>query len=301
MADVAHQMGLAATIQATPAVALGAYEMTPVEVAAGYTIFANNGVRAEPMFLTNVVAADGSELERNSPKIRPALDPRVSYLVTSLMEDVINRGTGATVRARGFTAPAAGKTGTSRDGWFAGFTSNLVCVVWVGFDDNRDLGLSGTNAAAPIWAELMKRAINLPEYHQVRPLDPPAGITEAMVDPTTGGLATPACPNPREEVFVAGTEPTQFCTVHGNGMAMQAPPVAWLAHLFGKREPEPPPGSTPAGQKANGTGGTPPPAPDQPADPKQKRKKACCTRFLVSLETAKKLRNHQSQIPKSNS
>ena len=256
-----HQMGLASTIQATPAVALGAYEMTPVEVTAGYTIFANNGVRAEPMFLTEVVAADGSELERNSPKLRPALDPRVAYLVTSLMEDVINRGTGATVRARGFTAPAAGKTGTSRDGWFAGFTSNLVCVVWVGFDDNRDLGLSGTNAAAPIWAEVMKRAIALPEYHLVRPLEPPAGITEAMVDPQTGELATPACPNPREEVFVAGTEPTQFCTVHGNGMAMQAPPVAWLAHLFGKREPEPPPGSTPVGQKANGTSGTPAAAP----------------------------------------
>ena len=288
VADVAHQMGLAPTIQATPAVALGAYEMTPVEVAAGYTIFANNGVRAEPMFLTNVVAADGSELERNSPKIRPALDPRVSYLVTSLMEDVINRGTGATVRARGFTAPAAGKTGTSRDGWFAGFTSNLVCVVWVGFDDNRDLDLSGTNAAAPMWAELMKRAINLPEYHQVRPLDPPAGITEAMVDPTTGGLATPACPNPREEVFVAGTEPTQFCTVHGNGMAMQAPPVAWLAHLFGKREPEPPPGSTPAGQKANGTGGTPPPAPDQPADPETEKKKGVLHKIFGIFGNSKK-------------
>ena len=289
VADVAHQMGLASTIQATPAVALGAYEMTPVEVTAGYTIFANNGVRAEPMFLTEVVAADGSELERNSPKLRPALDPRVAYLVTSLMEDVINRGTGATVRARGFTAPAAGKTGTSRDGWFAGFTSNLVCVVWVGFDDNRDLGLSGTNAAAPIWAEVMKRAIALPEYHLVRPLEPPAGITEAMVDPQTGELATPACPNPREEVFVAGTEPTQFCTVHGNGMAMQAPPVAWLAHLFGKREPEPPPGSTPVGQKANGTSGTPAAAPpDQPTDPETEKKKGVLHKIFGIFGSSKK-------------
>ncbi len=287
VADVAHQMGLASTIQATPAVALGAYEMTPVEVAAGYTIFANNGLRAEPMFLTNVVASDGSELERTTPKTRPVLDPRVAYLVTSLMQDVINRGTGATVRARGFTAPAAGKTGTSRDGWFAGFTSNLVCVVWVGFDDNRDLGLSGTNAAAPIWAELMKRAIALPEYHQVRPLDPPPGITEAMVDPQSGELATPACPNPREEVFVAGTEPTQFCAVHGNGMAMQAPPVAWLAHLFGKREPEPPPGSTPAGQKANGTNG-PPPVTLQAADPEAEKKKGLLHKIFGIFGNSKK-------------
>ncbi len=287
VADVAHQMGLASTIQATPAVALGAYEMTPVEVAAGYTIFANNGLRAEPVFLTNVVASDGSELERTTPKTRPALDPRVAYLVTSLMEDVINRGTGATVRARGFTAPAAGKTGTSRDGWFAGFTSNLVCVVWVGFDDNRDLGLSGTNAAAPIWAELMKRAIALPEYHQVRPLDPPPGITEAMVDPQSGELATPACPSPREEVFVAGTEPTQFCSVHGNGMAMQAPPVAWLAHLFGKREPEPPPGATPAGQKTSGTNGTPP-ATGQPVDPDAEKKKGLLHKIFGIFGKSKK-------------
>ena len=118
--DMAHQFGLDPSIQPTPSVALGAYEMTPLEVAAGYTILANEGVRTEPMFIRNVVNADGESLEQNAIRSRRALDPRVAYLVTSMMEDVIDHGTGATVRARGFTAPAAGKTGTSRDGWFAG-------------------------------------------------------------------------------------------------------------------------------------------------------------------------------------
>ena len=153
--DMAHQFGLDASILPTPSVALGAYEMTPLEVAAGYTILANDGVRTEPMFIRNVVNSGGESLEENAIRSRRALDPRVAYLVTSMMEDVINHGTGATVRARGFTAPAAGKTGTSRDGWFAGYTSNLLAIVWVGFDDNRDLGLSGGNAPAPIWAEFM--------------------------------------------------------------------------------------------------------------------------------------------------
>ena len=150
---------MAATIQATPAVALGAYEMTPLEVAAGYTAFANGGVRAEPMFLHSVVNNDGKVLEDDQPRTHQVLDPRVAYLVTNVMEDVINHGTAYPVRARGFTAPAAGKTGSSRDGWFAGYTSNLLCVVWVGFDDNRDLGLAGGASAAPIWAEFMKRAV----------------------------------------------------------------------------------------------------------------------------------------------
>ena len=200
--DMAHQFGLDPSIQPTPSVALGAYEMTPIEVAAGYTIFANEGVRTEPMFIRNVVNADGESLERNAIRSRRALDPRVAYLVTSMMEDVINHGTGATVRARGFTAPAAGKTGTSRDGWFAGYTSNLLAIVWVGFDDNRDLGLSGANAPAPIWAEFMKRAIQLPAYSDVQPFAMPEGVTRVTIDPDTLQLATPECPgHPRGSLY----------------------------------------------------------------------------------------------------
>jgi penicillin-binding protein 1B len=203
-----------------------------------------------------VLGTDGSVVEKTDPKTRPVLDPRVAYLVTTLMEDVMSQGTGAVVRSLGFDAPAAGKTGTSRDGWFAGFTSNLICVVWVGFDDNRDLGLSGTAAAAPIWAEFMKRAVALPSYRKVEEFDPPPGVTEVTVDPQSEQLATPNCPTTKQEVFLAGTEPTQYCFLHGGRAVSQAPPVSWLSHLFGKggsSEPAPP-GSAAA---ANGKNGAP--------------------------------------------
>lgn len=231
--DMAHQFGLDSSIQPTPSVALGAYDMTPLEVAAGYTILANDGVRTEPMYIRNVVNAQGESLEQNSIRSRRALDPRVAYLVTSMMEDVIDHGTGASVRARGFNAPAAGKTGTSRDGWFAGYTSNLLAIVWVGFDDNRDLGLSGGNAPAPIWAEFMKRAIALPAYSDVRPFVMPEGVTKVTIDPETLALATPECPVTREEVYIHGTEPTEFCPLHGGRMAGDTAPGSWLSHIFG--------------------------------------------------------------------
>jgi penicillin-binding protein 1B len=237
--DVARQMGLGSNIQPTPAVALGAYEMTPIDVAAGYTPFATNGFRAEPLFLRSVIAADGSTEEAQGPSTRAVLDPRVAYLVTSLMEDVINRGTGASVRSLGFSAPAAGKTGTSRDGWFAGFTSNLLCVIWIGFDDNRDLGLSGSQTAAPVWAEFMKHAVELPRYRNTQDFEPPPGLVEEAIDPRSGELATPSCPETVKEYFVSGSEPTQYCELHG-GRSAQAPGT-WLSHLFGRDTNPPPP------------------------------------------------------------
>jgi penicillin-binding protein 1B len=216
--DVARQAGLDPRIQATPAVALGAYEMTPLDVAAAYTIFADGGVRADPLFIRGVMDADGQWLERSQPSTRQAVDPRATYIVTNILEDVINHGTGYPVRARGFNAPAAGKTGTSHDGWFAGFTSNLICVVWVGFDDNRELGLAGGNTAAPIWAEFMKRAIALPDYANAHTFSPPDGVDVVSIDPETLQRATPICPETRHEVFVAGDEPP-YCERHGGAAA----------------------------------------------------------------------------------
>jgi penicillin-binding protein 1B len=238
--DVARQMGLGSNIKATPAVALGAYEMTPVDVAAGYTAFAANGVRSEPIFIRTVVTADGKLVESNAPQSRPVLDPRVVFLTTSLMEDVINHGTGYPVRALGFNAPAAGKTGTSHDGWFAGYTSNLLCVVWVGFDDNRNLGLAGGNTAAPIWGEFMKRAVTQPMYRNTQPFTPPDGVMEATVDPQSGQLATASCPQTQNEYFVEGSQPTQYCQLHG-GQASESTPGSWLSRLFGKGDNSSPP------------------------------------------------------------
>jgi len=260
--QLARQMGLGANIQPTPAVALGAYEMTPIEVAAGYTAFASNGVRAEPLFIRRVEASDGTIDEQQQPTTRQVLDPRVAFLTTSLMEDVIDHGTGYPVRAMGFTAPAAGKTGTSHDGWFAGYTSNLLCVVWVGFDDNRDLGLAGGQAAAPIWGEFMKRAVELPMYSNTQPFQPPAGIVQDMIDPQSGQLATASCPQTTQEYFIAGTEPTQYCQLHGGQLAA-SPGGSWLAHLFGKGDNPPQPTATSPNSAAPGAK----PAPGQTQNP----------------------------------
>jgi len=279
--DMAHQFGLDPSIQPTPSVALGAYEMTPLEVATGYTILANEGVRTEPMFIRNVVNAEGASLEQNSIRSRRALDPRVAYLVTSMLQDVIDHGTGATVRARGFIAPAAGKTGTSRDGWFAGYTSNLLAIVWVGFDDNRDLGLSGANAPAPIWADFMKRAITLPVYRGVQPFEMPEGITKVTIDPVSLALATPECPVTREEVYIHGTEPTEFCPLHGGHMASDTAPGSWLSHIFGGDKAK---GADDASSGAPGSAGarpnsTPPSSADN-QQPEEENKKGVLRRIF---------------------
>ncbi|HVS86769.1 MAG TPA: PBP1A family penicillin-binding protein [Candidatus Acidoferrum sp.] len=255
--QIARQMGLGTNIRATPAVALGAYEMTPVDVAAGYTAFATIGTRAEPEFLHSVVGADGTMLEKFTPQTRTALDRRVAFLVDSVLMDVLNRGTGAGVRARGFTLPAAGKTGTSRDGWFAGFTSNLLCVIWIGFDDNRDLGLAGGAAAAPIWADFMIRATALPTYRDVKEFTMPEGVQSVLIDPETLELATANCPTTREEVYVAGSAPTQYCELHG-GHGLLSSTGSWLSHVFGGGDPK---------QPQTGPDGQPLPAASQDQQP----------------------------------
>ncbi len=237
--QIARQMGVPANIRPTPAVALGAYEMTPLEVAGAYTGFATEGTRAEPYFIKNVTSAGGNTLEKFSPVNKQVLDPRVAYLVDSVLEDVLNRGTGAAVRQKGFTLPAAGKTGTSRDGWFSGFTTDLVCVIWVGFDDNHDLGLTGGVAVAPIWADFMLKATKLPGYRNAGPFEKPEGIDSTVIDPESLQVATPSCPTTREEVYVAGSEPRQLCELHG-GHGPATASGSFLSHIFGGGSPKPP-------------------------------------------------------------
>jgi penicillin-binding protein 1B len=297
--NLTRQMGLGSNIQPTPAVALGAYEMTPIDVAAAYTPFATNGVRAEPLFLRSVLAADGTIEETASPRTRAVLDPRVAFLTTSIMEEVINRGTGVTVRSMGFTAEAAGKTGTSRDGWFAGFTSNLLCVVWVGFDDNRDLGLSGSASAAPIWAEFMKRAVALPQYKMTEEFDPPPGVIAEMIDPKSGELANSSCPQSVQEYFIAGSEPTEVC---GQQAASSS---NWLSHLFGKGGNPPPPPSAAANQPGSAQPNKPgakPAAPGDaqappPSDADAQKKKGLLDKIFGIFGSSKKPADSQKPQP----
>jgi penicillin-binding protein 1B len=215
--DMANRAGMNYKIQPTPAVALGAYEITPIEAAGAYTIFSNHGAYVKPSFLTMVRSQSGKVVYKNQIHEKQVLDPRVAYLMTNLMEEVLRSGTAAGVRARGFTVPAAGKTGTSHDGWFAGYTSELLCVVWVGFDDNRELDLEGAHSAAPIWAEFMKRALAYREYRDAKPFEAPDGIVSIDIDPLSGMPATPYCPKTRREVYIAGTEPVGTCPLHGGG------------------------------------------------------------------------------------
>ncbi len=212
--ELARRAGMNLNIQPTPAVALGAYEVTPIEVAGAYTIFADGGVYARPNFVKYIRDEKGDGIYEHKPEHKAVLDPRVAYLIVDLMEEVLRSGTGAGVRSRGFVLPAAGKTGTSHDGWFAGFTSKLICVVWVGFDDNKELHLEGARSALPIWTEFMKRAHQFREYRNVRQFEPPDGIVSVLIDPQTGQLAA-NCPNARPELFIAGTQPVEVCKLHG--------------------------------------------------------------------------------------
>jgi penicillin-binding protein 1B len=210
---IARQAGLNA-VQPTPSVALGAYEATPLDIAGAYMVFANHGVWLKPTTLQRVLASDGSVLSEHQQITRQAIDPRVAYITLNMMQEVLSSGTGAAARAKGFALPAAGKTGTSRDGWFAGFTSELLCVVWVGFDDNRDLKLEGARSALPIWADFMKQASQIAPYRSAHDFRVPSGVVTAEICSESGELAGPACPHVRNEVFIAGTEPTTMCSMH---------------------------------------------------------------------------------------
>jgi penicillin-binding protein 1B len=215
VADLAKSAGIA-SVKATPAMALGAYDATPVDMTAAYTSFANGGLRLSPIFVNSVRNSKGDVIVNFATEKKQVLDPRIAAVMTNMLEGVMNFGTAAGVRTRGFTAPAAGKTGSSHDGWFAGYTSNLLCIVWVGYDDYSDLRLSGAQTAAPIWAEFMKKAVTLPEYSDVKPFNQPEGVVDVQLDKITNRLATPSCPDDYTIAFIAGTEPRDTCDQSGN-------------------------------------------------------------------------------------
>ncbi|MGH9580700.1 MAG: penicillin-binding protein 1A, partial [Terriglobales bacterium] len=234
VAKLARAAGIK-SVQGTPAVALGAYDATPLEIAGAYTVFANGGTRITPRLLYGVRNGKGELVEETRPERKEVLDPRVAYVMTNMMEAVVNSGTAAGVRARGFSSPAAGKTGTSHDGWFAGYTSNLLCIVWVGFDDYSDLKLSGSSSAAPIWTEFMKKAVADPTYSATQPFRAPPGVVGVQLDKVTNLRATPSCPETYTATFIAGTEPQVTCDQAVGGLRGMA------SRLFGlEAQPYPP-------------------------------------------------------------
>jgi penicillin-binding protein 1B len=201
------------TLQGYPSIALGVFELTPMEVATAYTMFANGGVIRPLRGIARVQSGEDSTIPKAADGPRVARE-ETAFLVTHMMRSVINEGTGASARGAGFALDAAGKSGTTndlRDAWFVGFTPELLAVVWVGFDDNTPLGLSGTQAALPIWTDFMKRAL---AGHDNVSFEPPDGVSFVEIDRDTGLLALPTCPRSTNEAFLAGTEPLQYCDLH---------------------------------------------------------------------------------------
>ena len=226
---VAHRTGITSFINmlrgfgiATPladnlSVALGSSSVSLLDITSAYGGLANSGVVVRPIAVTNMVRDTGETLWSPMLDRRQAASPQGAYLLTSLLKGVVDRGTGARARAFGVQGPVAGKTGTTdgyRDAWFVGYTPDIVIGVWVGFDDERPIKLTGSQAALPIWSELAIRLIpqDQPDFEM------PSGIVQREIDPKTGQLATSQCPEKTAEVFIAGTEPTVYCEVHGGGL-----------------------------------------------------------------------------------
>ena len=206
--NLAGRGGLPKPPRAYPAMALGTSEATPLEVASAYTSFATLGTRTTPVAINRITTGNGVTIAAPTGQKNDVMRPEIAYVMTSFMKDVVNRGTAAKVRSRGLKANVAGKTGTSRDGWFAGYTPNLVCVVWVGFDDGSQLGLTGANSALPIWTDFMQVALSEhPEWQGDWQM--PQGIEQIEINPRTGEPATPEDTERRVELFINGTAPSE--------------------------------------------------------------------------------------------
>ncbi len=217
--EMARRLGVDGRLDPVPSLALGAFEVTPMELTTVYASLAGGGKRPEPHFLEGVLDAGGEPLRGPAPAApRQVVSAETAYVVTSLLRGVVARGTAeAAGRVYGVRDPVAGKTGTSndrRDSWFAGGSPDRTSLVWVGYDTNDATRLSGSRAALPIWARFTTRV--RPPGGSRRFRQPP-GVTTAAIDPLSGGLATGLCPRILTESFLAGTEPERLCYLHGDG------------------------------------------------------------------------------------
>ncbi|HEX3110475.1 MAG TPA: penicillin-binding transpeptidase domain-containing protein, partial [Thermoanaerobaculia bacterium] len=214
----ASTIGIESRLEPYPSMALGAFEVTPLEIAYAYSAFANLGVKAEPISILAVSTRDGKLLESREVKMKRVAPASLSYVMNDILKDDFVYGTAAKARSLGFTRAFAGKTGTTssyHDAWFIGYSPRILSLVWVGFDDNHSIRLAGGEACVPIWTQHMNRIAGLvPDVDWKRPED----VVDREIDPQSGMLATPFCPQTRNEIFVSGTEPTSVCPLHaGSG------------------------------------------------------------------------------------
>lgn len=219
--EYARRMGIRSRLARVLSLALGSSSTTLLEIVSAYGVFANQGVRVEPTMIRKIIGRQGKIIYEDVPYSMRVLSPQTAYIATSMLESVLNEGTGYAARSRyHFVRRAAGKTGTTdnyTDAWFIGFTPDLVCGVWAGFDQMKRIaqGATGARVALPAWAEFMKRA-----QKGKPPLEfqEPEGITHARICTKTGLLATNACNDTRDEIFIEGTRPTEFCGLHKLGI-----------------------------------------------------------------------------------
>jgi len=244
--NAARRNGITSPLQPVPSIALGALEVTPLELVTAYAPFANGGMRVRPRLVTRIEAPDGKVLWSQEVARAPAMDPRDAYEMTSMLRGVVDYGTGKVIRDYGVTGPVAGKTGTTNEGndvWFIGYTPTLVAGVWFGYDRPHQIAdrAAGGRFAAPAWAEFYKSGWRERAGAQWQP---PDGMVSSIIDPETGQLATEWCPRRVREWFKPGTQPTTYCSLHTapepeiitdeNGNVISNVPTDWLDNL-GKR------------------------------------------------------------------
>jgi len=212
---MARRLGLTAHLAPVPSLALGTFPVSPFEMASAYAAFAAGGIRTEPVAILRIADRNGRVLYEARPRKEQAVEPALAYVVTDLLRSVFDTGgTGHRV-ARMLKRPVAGKSGTTAsDAWFVGYTPELATAVWVGYDRGRAIASSETHRAAPIFAEFTEAALASVPPH---PFEMPEGVVSVEIDPASGLLAGPGCPADERdkvrETFLAGTEPTQACTV----------------------------------------------------------------------------------------
>ncbi|MCB1034259.1 MAG: PBP1A family penicillin-binding protein [Acidobacteria bacterium] len=244
---LARRLGITTPLKPLPSLALGAFEVTPAEMASVYSTLANGGLRQPVHGLRAVLTSAGQPLPGTAlPEPERALSPQSAYLLTSVLQGVFERGTAKRARQEGLREPLAGKTGTTngrRDSWFAGFSGDRATVVWVGYDDNASTHLSGARAALPIWTRFMVEVRPAGGFSVVRQ---PPGVVTASVDPETGELASDRCPSVITEVFLDGAEPASLCHLHApfsrpwlapdrSREAPRHPLRSWLDRVFRNR------------------------------------------------------------------
>jgi len=214
VAEKAREFGLASA-HAYPSIALGAMEVTPLQLATAYASFANGGIRVNPILIDRIVSGSGATLYQAEKGETRVLAEQNAYMITDMLKGVVEHGTARSAKGSlGKDVAIAGKTGSSKDGWFVGYTPNLVTAVWVGFDDTEDVGATGGEIALPLWIEFMKATIRAnPELGGASFTMPP-GLVSLVVDPETGMLADSHCPQSERVVVKSSMAPAVRCLLH---------------------------------------------------------------------------------------